>query len=159
SRTLVDRIGYAARQGLEQPNISVTPGDVPIINDFDVTTLNILPGLSNPQAPGPLIGELGTVSQQFAGLVASSSDPSSSPDASSIIRDLMIDDTRLYGDEFLRQSDILTSEIEQASRTLAYFDQPRITITSSFLNPSGDESSATFGLSIDLRRDTIRSEA
>ncbi len=158
SKTLVDRIGYAARQGLVQPDISVNPADFPIINDFDVTTLNILPGLSNPQAPAPLIGELGAESEQFAGLIASSSDPSSSPDATSIARDLMIYETCLYGDEFLWQSDILTSEIENATQTLAYFDGPRITITSSFLNPSGAETSATFGLSIDLLRDTIRSE-
>ncbi len=51
SRALVDRIGYAARQGMAPPeNLSVSPSDPPIITPFDVTTLNVLPGLQSPGA-------------------------------------------------------------------------------------------------------------
>ena len=51
SQTLVDRIGYAARQGMAPPeNLSVSPSGPPIITPFDLTTLNILPGLQSPSA-------------------------------------------------------------------------------------------------------------
>ena len=156
-QTLVDRIGYAARQGLAQPNIAVDPNAPPIINDFDVTTLNILAGLSDPESHAPLVNDFETASSQYQALVNSANDPSSSADASAVTRDLVVSATELYGDEVLRESDLLTTQLEQATQTLAYFVRPRITITSSSLNESADGQSATLGFSINLLRDSIRS--
>ena len=51
TQTLVDRIGYAARQGLAAPSgLSVSPSDPPIISPFDLTTLDIQPGLQSAAA-------------------------------------------------------------------------------------------------------------
>ena len=51
TQTLVDRIGYAARQGLgPAENLSVNPSGPPIITPLDLTTLNVLAGLQDPGA-------------------------------------------------------------------------------------------------------------
>jgi hypothetical protein len=48
-QTLVDRIGFAARQGMAPPErLTVNPTNPPIITPFDLTTLNILPAFQSP---------------------------------------------------------------------------------------------------------------
>ncbi len=65
SQTLVDRIGYAARQGLVQPNISVNPNAPPIITPMDLYTISVLSGGIQPAtmfAPGSPVTPLATLS-------------------------------------------------------------------------------------------------
>src|SRR5262249_26425451 len=50
-RALVDRIGIAARQGLESPHVSISPSEPPALTDYDLFTLNVLPGLHSPVPP------------------------------------------------------------------------------------------------------------
>ena len=57
--TLLDRIGSAARQGLAPPSsLSVGPNSPPAVTDMDITTIDALPGLQDPNAVVRLTAEV-----------------------------------------------------------------------------------------------------
>jgi hypothetical protein len=58
SSTLFDRIGYAAREGLVSPNISVNPSSGPALSNIDTWSLEILPGLESPTPSAALTRSL-----------------------------------------------------------------------------------------------------
>ena len=151
SRTLVDRIGYAARQGLVQPDISIQPNQPPILSNTDVFTVNVLPGV---QSAAPL-NPLRQVEQQYLeevsgfGLTASSAPTAVQLDA---LRDLYLLYAEAQSAGFLVDSGQAAATIASAMDVIAYYDRPRITIFSEQLNPATEN----IDFAIDLRCETMR---
>ena len=157
-RTLADRIGYAARQGLQQPSLSIKPGDPPLLSEFDVFTLSVGSGRSNPKtsdvfsnaAHGVLqrIGDPQFLSlpqdQQFATLQHQ-------------LRDGLIATTRQIAGSFTSLSDGLTDQIAGRSLVKAYFDRPRLILVSTRAPNGTIQDPGSFA--IDLRRDSMRALA
>lgn len=145
TRTLVDRIGYAARQGLSNPeNISVGPSSTPVITPFDLTTLNILPGLQSAAAAQL---EAVRANQETASVNAETS-----PTQVSQIQAL----TSIAGyalANFAVCSDQETANLASGFSVAAYFDTPRVTAFSSQLSINDNQSSVSY--SLDLMHDTI----
>ncbi|MGO9923686.1 MAG: choice-of-anchor Q domain-containing protein, partial [Isosphaeraceae bacterium] len=146
SRALVDRIGYAARQGMEPPeNLSINPSGPPIITPFDVTTLNILPGL---QSPGAAQLVEARASQELASVL---SDTGATPVAQT---DALIAFARAELAGFTVVSDQETANLESGFSVAAYSDVPRITTFSSQLVTANNLSTMSF--SFDLVNDSLR---
>ncbi len=145
TKTLVDRIGYAARQGQATPgNLSVNPSDPAIITPFDLTTLNILPGLQSAAA-AVLASEI--ANQALAG-VASAMNPS---DASQ--ENALMAYARAELAKFALASDQETANLERGFSVVAYSRLPKITAFTSKLATASGQSTLSF--SIDMIRDTL----
>ena len=84
SRSLVDLIGFAARQQGGTSTVSVNAGGQPAINSYDLTTLDILASATNPIPSAALDAELAKDSAQIAAASAaeSSRGPGGTPDRS-----------------------------------------------------------------------------
>ena len=76
-RTLFDRIGYAARQGLVPTNVSVNTSGGPALNSFDAFTLNVMASVQNPDVSLPLIAELGQLSNAIQNDMSTNAAPRS----------------------------------------------------------------------------------
>ena len=149
SRALVDRVGYAARQGLASPeNLSVNPSDPPIIMPFDMTTLNILPGLQSPGAAKLLQEE---ANQEIAS-VSAEANPAALDQT-----DALIAFARAELASFTVASDQETANLESQFSVAAYFDVPRITMFSSQFVTANNQSSISFGF--DLVKDSLQAIA
>jgi uncharacterized membrane protein len=146
NRTLVDRIGYAARQGLATPaNLSINPSDPPIITPFDLTTLSILPGIQSPGA-AQLLQERAT--QELASL----SSGTFVTTAAQAVALIALARSELAN--FAVASDKETANLATGASIAAYFNAPRITMFSSRLVTKDSQSSLSF--SFDLVNDSIR---
>ena len=149
SQTLVDRIGYAARQGMAAPeNLSVNPSDPPIITPFDLTTLNILPGL---QSPGAAQLEEERANQELAS-VSSETNPTTVDQT-----DALMALARAELANFAVASDQETANLASGFSVAAYSDVPRITTFSSQVVTANNKS--TISYSIDLVNDSLRAVA
>jgi uncharacterized repeat protein (TIGR01451 family) len=149
TRTLVDRIGYAARQGMAPPeNLSVNPSGPPIITPYDLTTLNILPGLQSPGA-AQLAQE--RAAQELAS-ISSESNPTPVAQAQALTSF-----ARSELASFAVVSDKETANLARGSSVTAYFNAPRITAFSSQFVTRNNQSSISFGF--DLMRDSVRAIA
>ncbi len=82
SQTLVDRIGYAGRQGLAPvENVGFNPSGPPIITPADLTTLSILPGLQTSAAAQLAQAQ----ASQVVGTVSSETNPTFTDQANVLI--------------------------------------------------------------------------
>ncbi len=147
---MVDRIGYAARQGLAQPNISADPSQPPIISPTDVATVSILPGSNRRSRSGRFPLPPGADDAVLAQLAASQA----SDDTSTLTTDAH-DFLTLYNEtqlaSFLVQSSQAAANFAFGS-VAAYYDRPRITIYSEQYDPKQQ----TFSFALDLLRNTMR---
>src|SRR5208337_5010855 len=149
SRALVDRIGYAARQGMSPPeNLSINPSSPPIITPFDLTTLNILPGLQSPGA-AQLAQERAT--QEIVS-VSSDTDATTTAQAGALVAFAR---GELAG--FAVGSDEETGNLASGFSVVAYSDVPLITMFASRLAAVNNESTLSF--SLDLVNDSVRAVA
>jgi uncharacterized membrane protein len=156
-RTLVDRIGFAVRRNGGTPALSIDPAGVPILTEFDVFTVHVLPGLDNP-SPSILLGE--QLTQQSQRLVdLQRPDGSFPPEASSTLRSFFIAQTQALGNNFFAISDLLTAQFSSASMVKAYCDRPRLVLVSSRVKVQEESRTGTPSFAIDLRRDTLRTIA
>ena len=155
-RALVDRIGYAARAGLANPNIVIPSGGAPALSDFDLYTLNVQPGL---QDPAPLAALDQTIIQESQGLQAELSTGVNTQADAVPLTALLRDITEIQGINYLVTSDVLTRQIAGPAQVTAYFDRPRLILTSSQLDPTSSNPNPPLTFAIDLRRDTIRAVA
>jgi uncharacterized membrane protein len=153
SRALVDRIGYAVRKGLVQPSISVDPTAPPILSDFNIFTLNVLPGLTVL----PSRTSIPTAASDDS--VALTNDQNANTaDNRSVFSDLtrsVVDLTRLVSAEFLAGSDFQTAQTADASEVIAYFARPRLVLVSTPPQLVNGSISQSLSVSIDLRNDAI----
>jgi uncharacterized membrane protein len=154
-RALVDRIGYAERQGLVAANVSVDPTGPPALTDFDVFTLNALPSQNDPTFPRQSAPIAQQLEQKLSEIQQAGTNPPL-PQAVALERTSLIALTRMLGESFLTTSDAITSRLGSDSLVTAYLDRPRLILVSHRLNLNPTTQTATDSFSIDLRRDAVR---
>ena len=143
--TLLDRIGYAARQGKAPTNVSVAPSSAPAISAEDLTSLNILPGSQNAGVAQLLQHR---AAQQLA-MVSQDSGASTVAKVSALIAF-----ARAELANFAVGSDRETADLARGYSSAAYFNAPRITAFSGKVVTTGDHSDISY--SFDLVCDSIR---
>lgn len=153
-RTLLDRIGYAVRHNGGSPNVSADPNGLPALTEFDVFTVNILPGQFESTATDTLVQTVAGLQDSLAGLQDTAA---LTQDQTTRLRQLALARTRIAGSAVFHYSDLLTAPLSEGGVVRAYFDRPRVVITSSrLLPPPAGDATAGIGNAIDLRRDSIR---
>lgn len=157
-RPLLDRIGQAARQGLVAPSLSTDPNSPPAISEYDLTTLNVLPGL---QDRGTVVAIRERVEELRQVLLAArtSGAADSDPAVSLAVRNYLTGVTWLLAARYLEVSDSLTARAGEAGLVKAYQDSPRVVLSTSRVvyGPDGRSGELRFGL--DLRREAVRAIA
>jgi uncharacterized membrane protein len=145
-RTLVDRIGFAARQGLESPSISLGSDATPALSGSDVFTLVV--GASQQSTPA-----VGLLTTSFQSLLAQVENLAGSdePDTPVTPFTLMTMNELEIAQELVA-SDAGTTYLQNAFSVKAYRDKPSITVASSTIDPS----SGSLSDEIDLLSDSVR---
>ena len=147
-RTLVDRIGYAARQGGSATSIPIDPSSGPAVSDVDIQTINVLPGLQSQAVAQLLLDRLAQEDPVVSTGVAQAVTTSGTTDA---VRSSIITAEQSERPVALRSQTEATN-LAVGGMLAAYFDRPGVTISGTRMDPS------TGGLdfSFDLRRETMR---
>ncbi|HYH67097.1 MAG TPA: transglutaminase domain-containing protein, partial [Urbifossiella sp.] len=153
-RYLVDRVGFAARQGVAGVSVSVDPNGPPALSALDVFTLTSMAGATNPRSPVGLEARVAALQQRVADIGATLTGPSAELTAAQ--RDLVTAATQLTVARFAQVSGYQTGRLASLSRIVAYADRPRLILTTSRVRSQGPEEPATVSFSIDLRRDDLR---
>ena len=149
SQTLVDRIGYAARQGQGSPSgLSFSPTSTPIVSPFDLTTIEIRPGVQSAAASA-LLAE--RADAQIAA-VPSGAQAVYAGQAAALMAVARADLAT-----FETSSDEETANLARGSSVAAYFGAPAITTFTSRLVFANNTSQITFA--VDLIKDGIRAVA
>jgi hypothetical protein len=154
--TILDRVGYAARQGLAAPSLSVDPNGPPAVSDFDITTVNVLAGLQPASVSDPLYRQLAATQAQ---LQVPDNTPAGTPlpsAATQLGEQFSVGSTRLAGENVLSTSDAVTAQLGTLLQVKAYSDRPRVIITSSQVTPVPGTQTVTFTSAIDMVGDAIR---
>jgi len=153
SRTLVDRIGYAARQGLAPTSVSIPAGDAPALSNLDVYTLNVSAAADDPHPTAELDSELQTDAAQVAAVQDTTADAQV---AETYATDYGVDLTRVLGNDFLTLSQLQTHTLATTSAVAAYFDSPRVVLISQQLDTGSSATPAGLMTAVDLLSDTPR---
>jgi uncharacterized membrane protein len=153
-KTLADRIGYAARQGLGPPlNVNVSPTDPPLVGPFDAVTLALSPSI---EPASVLVGETGALAQlgvQLQAAAASTTGAGSGPTSDALMHRFSALATAHLADVFLATSDVLGPSYDRSFLTRSYFDVPRIVaVTDTFTATEPAE----LKLELDLLREVPR---
>ncbi|MGE3818073.1 MAG: Ig-like domain repeat protein [Isosphaeraceae bacterium] len=154
-RAILDRIGYEARRGLVNANVTVDPNSSQAVTELDLLTLVVNAGRGNPRPSGVFRGAVDDVLSEIADSTLLDL-PVDAQYATFMrnLRDGMIAATREIATNFISQSDEATDRISERSLIKAYFDRPRLIIVSNRFPGAQDRDAGT--LAIDLRRDSIR---
>lgn len=167
SRDLLDRVGFAARHGLDSPQ--AVDSEMPAITEYDVVTINILPGKTDTSAVVSITSQLAdlyiearTLSDET--LPISQKDPSLwTVDEQSKLehyKDLMVQlqiaSTRYLGILFLKDSDYWTETTAKGHLVRAYFNSPRLILSSSFVHGDSATNDSSLHASLDLLKNRIR---
>ncbi len=157
-RTIIDRIGFAARQGRAGAHVSFDPSGPRAINNQDIVTVNVLPSFFEPGAATRASAAARAYLARFNDLVAKNgANAAADPATESLARQAMIAVERDRLTSFAVLSDTLLKGLSSTTFTRAYFARPRITIVSSRVEQSaGTPGGATVLMQMDLRRDDIR---
>jgi hypothetical protein len=149
TRSLVDRIGFAARQGTGVPDIALTrSSDPPILSPFDLTTIDMLSGLQGSGAAGLAAERAGSAIALI----------SSSADASAVAQTAALADVaRADLTTFAIASQREAANLATGSSVTSYFATPRVTTFSSHLDFSNNTPRVSF--SLDLVNDAMRAVA
>lgn len=145
SQTLVDRIGFAVREGLVQSSASADPNGPPIISPFDLTTLNILPGLQSLAAT--------RLAQARADQALASLSANGGPTTVAQVQALIAIAQSVLAN-FALTSDGEAANLASGYSVAAYFSAPRIAALSTKYVTDNNESHLTFNLN--LVHDSIR---
>ncbi len=138
-RALLDRIGFAARQNGGVVSGSVSATGEPSLNELDLITVNVLPGLQLPEAIGPqrdramqLENALNALQPELNAI------PSSGPQtdaqrvlvaqAATLTQEIALVTTETTGMAFTAASDRFLKQLQQGYLTKAYYDSPRLTL-------------------------------
>ena len=155
NRTIVDRIGFAARQGAVQ-SISFTPDNLPAFTDLDLVTLHVLGGRFQPGSPTSLRQEL---AENAARLADSGNVANSGPQIVGTLRDSLTGLLWSQAGAFLTRSDIHAEQNAAAAHVKGYWGRPRIVIVSSRTQIDPDTKATSLSTSIDLRLNSMRAIA
>ena len=141
-KTLVDRIGFAARQGggsIVLPPIN--PTGQPILTDNDLWTINALPGLQSPAVIGGQLGVLSKLQAQLNTLLPTvNAITGTSPETpeqqaavtqtGSLNRQIALISNAAITIAMARASDRSTAQLEAGYLTLSYYTSPRLLVAS-----------------------------
>jgi uncharacterized membrane protein len=153
SRTLMDRFGYAARLGLAPASGRLDTSGPPPLSDYDAFTLNVLASSNDPQPLGPLNTDVG---REAGALAAQLSSSQTAGTAGPLVRNLESALTRLLANQYLGQSDAHTQQTALAAGVTAYYDRPRIVLSTSRAVTEPATQTTGFKGSIDLVRESMR---
>jgi uncharacterized repeat protein (TIGR01451 family) len=153
-KTLVDLIGYAARQGGQAVQVSVNPSGPPTINPLQVWSMSVLAGLQDPGAALSVENHLENTYIQLGNQVSASK----STLVAGLLTDVLIGQSEAYLLSILATSDLCTQGLAHESLVRAYFNRPRITMVSAALTTSNSQTT-NLSFESDLVRDSIRATA
>jgi uncharacterized membrane protein len=150
AKTLVDRIGFAARQ--TGGTIQIAPVDasgMPVITPFDLYTISALPG-EYPSATVGAPGILGSSVASLQGLASQYNAASSqekevmSQQATNTISRTLLAFERSEIANFETQATFAASILGRGTHVVAYPDRPRVTIAATQLQAAAGGSGAEF---------------
>jgi hypothetical protein len=157
-RTLVDRVGFAARHGGgDAGSLSVDPNGPPAITPYDITTVDILGAKQNLNDLVPISTYAAKYSQAATNDATSGAIQSGQSLPNGVLA--AIANGRLNAVAFRVASDEETQSLAKAALVRAYDDQARITIVAQKVAYDSTGKNATITNAIDLRNDTIRAIA
>jgi uncharacterized membrane protein/transglutaminase-like putative cysteine protease len=167
THTIFDRIGYAARNGLAAPNITIDPSSAPALNGLDLTTLNASPGLVDPHVLSTYLNEISIISAQITAFqqqnaaILQAGGPEAdalSSRAVTLIQKLLTLTERSRIDTYLANSGLYSEVFASEAHVAAYAAAPILTILQSNAS-SPSANTAQLSVAIDLLRDVVRAIA
>lgn len=156
--TIADRIGLAAREGSAQ--VSIDPGDEPLLTTVDLTTVNILASKQSPAAAVAQGVQLQKIIDEFeADLLAASQLPEGSErdallaEATESFPRQLIAVARSRLSQIAVTSDLTAEDFANSLLVKAYHDSPRIHVFQT--KATAD---ATLRMAVDLLKNSIRTQ-
>ncbi len=139
TRTIYDRIGYAARQGVGASSLSVSGPPAAALTDFDITTVNILPGLQGTASFSSQQARLNKVVTQYKDVQTQvAAIPSTGPagpadaavlqNATNLSRYILIAQNELITMGYNGAADAFLEQLQKGYDTHAYYITPRLTV-------------------------------
>lgn len=155
-KTLFDRIGYAARHGAGNPNVSVDPTSGPIVNPANVVTLLITASADPGNAAlSAMAEELREISPRLSAIPIDQQLDTAGTAALSQFGDSIVEDLNtIIGVDYLSTADEFDSALQRNALVRAYYDSPRIIAISNALTLSGPDAGGQ--TEIDILKDTPR---
>ena len=142
--TILDRIGYAARQSGSPVSVSVAPTSLSAVQTATIQTINMLSGLQSPAVEQPLLDHL----RDEQSLLSTSSAVSVISSTSvAALRSTVITAQQVELVQYARllaQEEVANLEVGDVST--AYFDRPSITIAGSNFDTTGSSVVHSFNL-------------
>jgi transglutaminase-like putative cysteine protease len=161
THTILDRIGYAARQGLAQASVSLPANGQPAISPLDNVTIGVESSDTDARVAQALVVRDGQITQNLQqltnGVSPSNPTPSQAQALASAGPERMISLTQATSAAFAVVSSLLRRQLASNTVTASYLDSPRITVDSASAQQNGQ--STKVSLSFDLRKNNLRSQA
>ena len=140
-KTLLDRIGFAARQNGGAQTIAINSSGQPSLSELDQVTINVLPGLQSPSAIASQRDSLSRLQNELNALLPTlSSIPTSGPqtaeqraalgNAALLEREITTTTNETLGTLFALASDQALSQLESGYSTKGYYISPRLLVSS-----------------------------
>ncbi len=156
SRTLFDRIGYAARQNGGSSSLNISASGAPALSPLQVWSIGVQASLQDPTVIGPLSDQAQADADSLANLASAGTSPDVTEQAAA--RDALVDQSTLFLATLLATSDSYTALLATSTDIVAYFARPRIAIMGASQTVNGSKGTE-LSFEADLRRDTIRAVA
>jgi uncharacterized membrane protein len=141
TKTLVDRLGYAVRQGGASIATGINTSGPPIVSNLDLWTIDALPGLQSPDVLARQSTELAQLQGQLDALqpllsaAATNPAPPAAQSAAVGAADTLDRNVALNSNENLAivdagASDTALAQLEAGYRVTAYYVRPRLVVAS-----------------------------
>lgn len=156
-RALVDRIGFDIRQHGGTPNLTAAPDQRPTLSDLDFFTLSALPARLSRQAGAMLARDLANDQTLLDSLT--NADGTLAPGGQAVQQRISLGLSRFNAANYFLDSDLTNASLPSTLFIRAYFDRPRLVITSTRVVVDDVSHKASLAHGIDLQRDTIRALA
>ncbi len=155
-KTLLDKIGFAARQNGSNTTVSIAPGGLPTISEFDLVTLDVA---TAAEALGSVQPRQARAVADNAVLTARLEDPTIPDDdavSNQLTRQVLRNETIVTANSFAVLSDEVATRASGLARVVDYLDSPRIVAVSSTVVIDPDTSMGATRIDIDILRDKPR---
>jgi large repetitive protein len=162
NKTLLDLIGYSARQNGSSVSVSVTPSGQPSISPDDLTAVNVLASLQNSGQIQQYATTATAIQAQLTPLAAAAANPSSPPTAAQSaayaqLQPLGVDATmvmlRFTSAAFAAFSDRTDAITTSANYVKAYFNSPRLIVVTNHVATAATGNTSTVTQELDLLKD------
>ena len=155
-KSLLDKIGFAARQNGSSTTVSIAPGGLPSISEFDFVTLDVA---TAAEALGPVQPRQARAVADNAVLTARLDDttiPDDDAVSNQLTRQVLRNETIVTANSFAVLSDEVAARASGLARVVDYLDSPRIVAVSSRVVIDPETSVGTTRVDIDILRDKPR---